>query len=107
MQSLRHTYTYSSTPCSSHGRLYDPIYYASMTKVNQTNNTIFSAPGLLLIGVSWAWGVALKFVRYQKSDPADIAAMLRLGYWQRGIRWNRHILEEWITKLCWPMGYSS
>ncbi|THH15414.1 hypothetical protein EW146_g5057 [Bondarzewia mesenterica] len=91
----------------AYGRSYDPIHYAAVTEVNLQNNTIFSAPGLLLVSVSWPWAVALKFVRYQKDDPVDIAAMLRLGHHQAKVRWSRAILEEWVTRWCWPMGYSS
>ncbi|TFY79677.1 hypothetical protein EWM64_g4338 [Hericium alpestre] len=90
-----------------YGRLYDPIAHASMNQTNIDHNTIYSSPGLLLVGVTWAWGLALKFVRYQKDDPGDVAAMLRLAYWQRGIKWDVDSLEKWMTAICWPMGYSS
>ena len=50
--------------------------------------------------------MALKLVRYEKQDPVDCAAVLRLGFAQRGIRWTLAGLEQWIMERCWPMGYS-
>lgn len=74
------------------------------------------------------WGVALKMVRYQKGalispdqpgrcpetiffsgnadDPADILAMLRHGTKLNGVQWTPQVLEGWLMKECWPMGYS-
>ena len=57
-------------------------------------NTIYSSPGLALIGVSWSWAVALKLVRYQKDDPADIAAILRFASQMKGYRWTRQRRER-------------
>lgn len=70
-------------------------------------NTVFKSPGLILIGVSWSWAVALKLVRYQKEDPDDIAAILSLGTQLRGCRWTQQLLEGWLLNLCSPMGYSN
>jgi hypothetical protein len=50
--------------------------------------------------------MALKLVRYEKQDPADCAAVLRLGLVQRGIRWTYRGVETWITERCWPMGFT-
>ncbi|TFY61588.1 hypothetical protein EVG20_g6994 [Dentipellis fragilis] len=91
----------------AYGREYDPIAHCSLVPKNLEKNVIYETPGLQLVGVMWAWGLALKFVRYKKDDPDDIAAILRLAYWQRGIRWSRQSLEDWITSICWPMGYSN
>jgi len=52
------------------------------------------------------WGVALKMVRYQKDDPADILAMLKHGTKLNGVQWTPQVLENWLVKHCWPMGYS-
>ncbi|KAI0067474.1 hypothetical protein BV25DRAFT_1762457, partial [Artomyces pyxidatus] len=86
------------------GQRYDPITHATLSV---SDNIIFQAPGLKLLMVPWSWAFALKFVRYQKEDPRDIAAMLRLGEGQKSIRWDTPTLEKWITDLCWPMGYSN
>lgn len=89
------------------GKTYDPIHKAAMEPTNITNNTIFSAPGLMLIGVSWSWAVALKLVRYQKHDPYDIAYILLLGWEMKGVQWNRTLLEGWLKTMCSAMGYSA
>ena len=52
------------------------------------------------------WAIALEVVRYLKQDPANCAAVLRLGVAQRGICWTLAGLEQWITERCWPMGYT-
>ncbi len=70
-------------------------------------NTVFSSVGLVLIGVTWSWAVALKLVRYQKDDPSDIAAILSLGYKMKGLQWTRQVLEDWLLGMCSPMGYTS
>lgn len=75
--------------------------------MNVRINTIFSSPGLRLIGVSWSWAVALKLVRYQKHDPYDIANILRLGRKQKGMRWTPEVLEGWLVSMCGAMGYST
>jgi hypothetical protein len=69
--------------------------------------TIFNERGLALIAVPWPWAIALKLVRYAKKDPEDCAAILRMGYSQRGIRWTVSGLEKWISERCWPMQYAS
>ncbi|KAI0300703.1 hypothetical protein B0F90DRAFT_1817456 [Multifurca ochricompacta] len=89
-----------------HGRTYDPIFHASARHENSVPQTIFSERGLALVAVPWPWAIALKLVRYAKQDPADCAAILRLGFAQRGIRWTLAGLEQWISERCWPMGYS-
>lgn len=68
--------------------------------------TIFNERGLALIAVPWPWAIALKLVRYAKKDPEDCAAILRMGYSQRGIRWTVSGLEKWISERCWPMQYA-
>jgi len=90
----------------SDGKPYDPIYCDSVRPNNVAMNTIYSSPGLMLISVTMFWGVALKMVRYQKEDPADILAMLRHGTKLNGVQWTPQVLENWLLKLCWPMGYS-
>ena len=80
------------------------------TKESATNmaiNTIFTSPGLVLVGVSWSWAVALKLVRYQKYDPYDIAQILLLGRRQRGVQWTRQLLEDWLLNMCGAMGYTA
>lgn len=39
-------------------------------------------------------------------DPADIRAMLRHGTKLNGVQWTPEVLEGWLMKECWPMGYS-
>ncbi|EGN97536.1 hypothetical protein SERLA73DRAFT_184278 [Serpula lacrymans var. lacrymans S7.3] len=89
------------------GQLYDPIYYDSKQPNNLAMNTIYKSTGLTLISVTMFWGVALKLVRYKKEDPTDIVAMLRHGTKLNGVQWTPQILEQWLFKLCWPMGYQS
>ncbi|KAH9961806.1 hypothetical protein BC827DRAFT_1260384 [Russula dissimulans] len=88
-------------------RSYDPIFYASTRPQNAEPQTIFSARGLALVAVPWPWAMALKLVRYEKKDPDDCAAIIRLGFRQRGIRWTVAGLEQWISDRCWPMGYNN
>ncbi|KAI0049094.1 hypothetical protein FA95DRAFT_947710 [Auriscalpium vulgare] len=88
----------------TYGRKYDPISAATLSV---DDNVFFSAPGLQLLRVPWVWAFALKFVRYQKDDPQDIVAMLRLGEKERKMRWDRRHLEKWVTEYCWPMGYAA
>ncbi|KAI0324222.1 hypothetical protein GY45DRAFT_1331763 [Cubamyces sp. BRFM 1775] len=88
-----------------YGTPYDPVYKDAVDESNVRNNTIFTAPGLILIGVSWSWAVGLKLVRYQKHDPQDIAHILRLGYRLRNVQWSRRVLENWLLSMCAPMGY--
>ncbi|EPQ56863.1 hypothetical protein GLOTRDRAFT_127257 [Gloeophyllum trabeum ATCC 11539] len=87
------------------GEVYDPLYTSAMSASNLSRNIIFSSPGLTLIAVSWPWAVALKLVRYQKDDPNDIAAILRLGRRENGTLWTRATLEAWLHLKCWPMSY--
>lgn len=91
---------------SHNGRKYDPIYVASTRQENAVPQTIFSERGLRLVAVPWPWAVALKLVRYAKQDPADCAAVLRLGSFQRGIQWTSSGMEQWISERCWPMRYT-
>ncbi|KAI9060795.1 hypothetical protein FKP32DRAFT_1595123 [Trametes sanguinea] len=86
-----------------YGMRYDPVYAAAVEAQNVKENTIFSAPGLVLIGVSWPWAIAFKLVRYQKHDPYDIAYMLRLGQRDGNVDWTRQVLEWWIFTKCTPM----
>jgi len=89
------------------GKTIDPIYRDAVEPMNAANNTIFSSPGLILIGVSWSWAVALKLVRYQKHDPYDIAHILLLAYQMKGMLWNLTILEGWLTTMCGAMNYAA
>ena len=100
--------THTKSTNSQYGRKYDPIYYASTSCEDSSPQTltIFNERGLELIAVPWPWAIALKLVRYAKQDPADCAAVLRLGVAQCGIRWTLASLEQWIMESCWPMGYS-
>jgi hypothetical protein len=90
------------------GPPYDPIYVSSVTPSNIATQTLFRSPGLHLIGVPPSWGVALKIVRYEKHDPADICAILRggpaagRGWWE----WTEESLERWLRDNCtaWERG---
>jgi len=92
---------------SPQGRTYDPIFHAATRPQNAEPQTIFSARGLALVAVPWPWAMALKLVRYEKKDPDDCVAIIRLGFAQRGIRWTVAGLEQWISDRCWPMGYNN
>lgn len=76
-----------------------------MTKPNIATNIVFESQGLVLVAVSWSWAVALKLIRYQKDDPNDIAAILKLGTQMRGCKWTVEVFEGWLNKFCSPMGY--
>jgi hypothetical protein len=91
--------------CSKQGRTYDPVFYDSLRQHNVGPQTIFDSQGLALVAVPWPWAMALKLIRYEKQDPADCAAVLRLGVAQHGIRWTCEGIEQWITEFCWPMRY--
>jgi hypothetical protein len=85
----------------SYGRPYDPIYQSAITDHNRAYHTIFKSPGLILVSVTPAWGVALKMVRYAKDDPADIRQTLLLGSKIRnGGIWTEELLEKWLTQNC-------
>ncbi len=90
-----------------YGKPFDPISYDALSTNNMKMNTIFTAPGLVLVGVSWSWAVALKLVRYEKHDPHDIASILRLGHRQRNVKWTRTLLEQWLVAMCSAMGYTA
>ncbi|CCL98027.1 uncharacterized protein FIBRA_00020 [Fibroporia radiculosa] len=90
-----------------YGNVYDSIWTDAISARNLSINTIFTSPGLVLVGVSWSWAVALKLVRYQKYDPYDIANILRLGRQQRGVRWTRKLLEDWLVSMCGAMNYAA
>ncbi|GJE90647.1 hypothetical protein PsYK624_067910 [Phanerochaete sordida] len=90
-----------------YGKLVDPIYNDAVTPQNVAMNTVFESQGLVLVGVSWSWAVALKLIRYQKDDPGDIAAILKLGTEMRGCQWTVELIEGWLNKLCSPMGYQN
>ena len=92
---------------SIHGRPQDPISSEALSPNNISLNTIYTSPGLVLVGVGWAWAVALKLVRYDKHDPHDVASILRLGIRQRNVKWTRALLEAWLFSMCWAMGYSA
>ena len=97
----------TATSHSAYGRSHDPICSDALSANNVTLNTIFTSPGLVLVGVGWAWAVALKLVRYDKYDPHDIASILRLGQRQRNVKWTRTLLEAWLLSLCGAMGYAA
>ncbi|KJA16750.1 hypothetical protein HYPSUDRAFT_147290 [Hypholoma sublateritium FD-334 SS-4] len=63
----------------SDGRLYDPVYSASVNPQNIALHTIYrSSNGFLtLISVTPSWAVSLKLVRYTKWDAGDICLLLR------------------------------
>ena len=90
-----------------YGKPYDPITTDALSSNNLNVNTIFTSPGLVLVGVSWSWAVALKLVRYEKHDPHDIASILRLGHRQRNVKWTRALLEQWLIQMCGAMGYTA
>ena len=90
-----------------YGKPYDPITTDALSSNNLNVNTIFTSPGLVLVGVSWSWAVALKLVRYEKHDPHDIASILRLGHRQRNVKWTRALLEQWLCGMCSAMGYKA
>ncbi|EIW78022.1 hypothetical protein CONPUDRAFT_84249 [Coniophora puteana RWD-64-598 SS2] len=91
---------------NANAEVYDPIYHDSKQPNNVSMNAVFDSPFLTLIAVTPFWGVALKLVRYKKEDPSDIAALLRHGTTLNGVQWTPEILESWLTRLCWPMGYN-
>ena len=91
---------------SANGRQYDPIHWSALNRPGVNRVTLFTTPGLVVVGVGWAWAVALKLVRYEKADPYDIAHILRLGEAQRNVVWTRSLLEEWLNNECRAMGYA-
>jgi len=91
---------------NAQGQPYDPIYWDSLKPNNVALNTIYASSGLKLISVTMFWGVALKMVRYKKEDSEDILAMLTHGTKLNGVQWTPEVLEGWLLKHCWPMGYS-
>ncbi|KAM6499989.1 hypothetical protein JOM56_005497, partial [Amanita muscaria] len=58
---------------------YDPIHTDALKPNNISRHTVYtSSNGLLqLISVTPVWAVALKLVRFTKSDPGDICLILR------------------------------
>ncbi|KAI0795946.1 hypothetical protein C8Q75DRAFT_690868, partial [Abortiporus biennis] len=94
-------------PMSRRCVVYDPIYNDALKRDNVVQNTVFEAPGLRLIGVSWSWAVALKLVRFKKDDPQDIAYILDLGRKMKGMQWSRHTLEGWLMTMCSAMNYAA
>ncbi|KAF7320632.1 hypothetical protein HMN09_00147800 [Mycena chlorophos] len=89
------------------GKLYDPISTASFPCADAL--TLFiSRNGLLqLVTVTPFWAVALKMVRYNAADKADICILLRSGTLQRGIHWTPTSLEYWLLGHAWAMGYAN
>lgn len=106
--SSRHRLCTSPSPIlpthSPSGALYDPIHTSALSPSNTSTNTLFTSPSLTLISTTWPWSIALKLVRFQKDDPRDIAAMLKLGFWKAGIRWDEGRLEGWIRECCPEVG---
>ncbi|KAJ8474556.1 hypothetical protein ONZ45_g15906 [Pleurotus djamor] len=91
------------------GTVYDPIYKDSLRPNNVHLHTIFTSRNqqLTLVSVTPFWAVALKLVRYCKWDPGDICALLRNGTLMSNVTWTPEILEGWLHKECWSMGYAS
>ncbi len=89
-----------------YGKPFDPVSFNGLSEENVKVNTIFTGPGLVLVGVGWSWAVALKLVRYDKFDPHDIASILRLGRIQLNIKWTPAVIEQWLVNACNPMGYA-
>jgi len=88
-------------------RTYGPIFFTATRPRNAEPQTIFNGRNLALVAVPWPWVMALNLVRYEKKDPDECAAIIRLGFAHRGIRWTVAGLEQWISDRCWPMGYSN
>ncbi|KAF8628776.1 hypothetical protein AX15_003732 [Amanita polypyramis BW_CC] len=90
-------------------RTYDPIHADAIKPNNVRLHTIYkSANGVLqLVSVTPFWAVALKMVRYTKSDLGDICLILRNGTNLSGTRWTMELVEKWLTDNCSSMGYAS
>ncbi|KAF9002140.1 hypothetical protein BDQ17DRAFT_550163 [Cyathus striatus] len=91
----------------SQGHQSDSIYNAALTQDNMHLHTIFTSPnGLLtLVSVTPFWAVALKLVRYTKWDPGDVCLLLRNGTILSQVQWTPEMLETWLFRHCWEMGY--
>nr|GAT52538.1 predicted protein [Mycena chlorophos] len=89
------------------GKLYDPISTASFPCADAL--TLFTSRNALLqlVSVTPFWAVALKMVRYNPADKADICILLRSGTLQRGIHWTPTSLEYWLLGHAWAMGYAN
>ncbi|KAL0948435.1 hypothetical protein HGRIS_011012 [Hohenbuehelia grisea] len=89
--------------------VYDPVYTDSLRPNNVHLHTVFTSPNqmLTLISVTPFWAVALKLVRYVKWDPGDICALLRNGTIESKVTWTAEVLEAWLHKQCWSMGYAT
>ncbi len=99
-------YQLTRSYCSKFTLLVEPIYHDALyTTVKQ--NIIFDSPGLMLIGVSWAWAIALKLIRFVSDDPRDIASILRLGTVQRQVEWTVPLLYPWLSGVCPAMGFAT
>ncbi|TFK38589.1 hypothetical protein BDQ12DRAFT_117435 [Crucibulum laeve] len=91
------------------GNRYDPIYDASTKPNNQQLHTIYRSDNgyLTLVSVTPFWAVSLKLVRYTKWDPGDICMLLKYGTILSKVQWTEELLQNWLFKQCWPMGYAS
>ncbi|KAJ7654242.1 hypothetical protein B0H17DRAFT_957002 [Mycena rosella] len=89
------------------GATYDPIHAASIQTPDSL--TVYTSPnGLLkLVSVTPFWTVALKMVRYNAADRADICILLRSGTLSRHLHWTPARLELWLLGACWAMGYTN
>nr|GAT57338.1 predicted protein [Mycena chlorophos] len=86
---------------------YDPISSTSMQMADQL--TLFTSQnGLLqIISVAPYWTIALKMMRFNAADRADICIILRQGMSSRGIHWTPAGLEYWLLGQTWAMGYAN
>lgn len=89
------------------GNRFETVGKHTLTPHTPVDMTVFHAPGLRLIAVPWMWAIALKLVRYEKNDPTDVAAILRMGlrrYPQHTSVWTHpQILEQTLVAHCHPM----
>ncbi|KAH8832950.1 hypothetical protein DL96DRAFT_1704997 [Flagelloscypha sp. PMI_526] len=78
---------------------YDPVAAAALQLNNIEQYTVYESPnGLLrLVGVSPAWAVALKIVRYGPRDWADVSLILRNGGY---VNWTPEMVWTWLLTQC-------
>ncbi|EIN06519.1 hypothetical protein PUNSTDRAFT_136375 [Punctularia strigosozonata HHB-11173 SS5] len=89
---------------SMYGRPCETVGYHTKAPGMKETMTVFAAPGLRLIAVPWLWAIALKLVRYQKNDPADIAAILRMAKVRLPhLQVTPQLLQSYLLRYCQPM----
>ena len=92
---------------SPSGKVYDPIYEASIKQNNIDLHTIYcSTNGMLtLISGTPFWAVSLKLVHYTRWDPGDICLLLRWDslqfFWNdlwsaSSIDWFEFLYQRWF-----------